>query len=116
MLPLRQLKLPLLPLRGCARELGQPGFGPPDSGTDTRPESIPPTAIPGPPQPVPAFRTGDGHRPAAQEKESPRTSDTVRRRGRGPPPPKKRRGVPPAVWRGGRRGDCSPSRGTCPAV
>ncbi|CAB1422654.1 unnamed protein product [Pleuronectes platessa] len=36
--------------------------------------SLPPTAVPGPLQPVPAFRTADGLRPAAQEKESPRTS------------------------------------------
>ncbi|CAB1421233.1 unnamed protein product [Pleuronectes platessa] len=36
MLMLRQLKLPLLPLRGCAGELGlsQPSFGPPDSATE----------------------------------------------------------------------------------
>ncbi|CAB1444791.1 unnamed protein product [Pleuronectes platessa] len=84
------------------------------TGTDTPPESPPPTTVPGPLQPVHAFRTGDGHRPAVQEKKR----DAVRRRGRGPP--KKRRGgprtEPPAAWRGGQRGDCSPSRGTCPAV
>ncbi|CAB1457458.1 unnamed protein product [Pleuronectes platessa] len=83
-----------------------------------RPESLPPTPVPGPPptgplQPIPAFRTADEHRPAAQEKRE-------RRRREAPPDehlpsPKKRRGVPhtepPAAWRGGRRGECIPSRG-----
>ncbi|CAB1430420.1 unnamed protein product [Pleuronectes platessa] len=87
---------------------------------NTRPEPLPLTAVPGPLQ-RPAFRTTDRHRPAAQEKDRPRTSDAVRRRGRGPPPPQKKRcGVPhtepPATWRGGGRGNCSPSRGTCQAV
>ncbi|CAB1435131.1 unnamed protein product [Pleuronectes platessa] len=57
-------------------------------GTDMHPESLPPTAVPGPLQPVPAFRTADRHRPAVQEKESPRTTDAVRHRVRGPPPKK----------------------------
>ncbi|CAB1419333.1 unnamed protein product [Pleuronectes platessa] len=70
---------------------------------DKRPESLSPPALPSPLQPVPAFCTGDGHRPAAQEKESPRTSDAVRRR-------------TPSLRRRGEEDDCSPSRGTCPAV
>ncbi|CAB1437076.1 unnamed protein product [Pleuronectes platessa] len=72
----------------------------------TRPESPPPTAVPGPLQ-RPAFRTGGGHHPAVQEKESPRTTEAVRHHRRGPPPPKKLRDVPhagsPEAWRGGRR-------------
>ncbi|CAB1460629.1 unnamed protein product [Pleuronectes platessa] len=72
-----------------------------------------------PPYPVPS--NGPPSAPAGdtavQEKESPRTTDAVRHRRRGPPPSKKRRGVPlagsPEAWRGGRRGDCSPSHGTC---
>ncbi|CAB1414482.1 unnamed protein product [Pleuronectes platessa] len=48
----------------------------------TRPESLPLTLVPGPLQPVPAFRTADGHRAAAQEK-------------RERPPHQQRREAPP---------------------
>ncbi|CAB1432800.1 unnamed protein product [Pleuronectes platessa] len=39
-----------------------------------RPELLPPTAVPGPLQPAPAYCTADGHRPARQDKGPP-TSD-----------------------------------------
>ncbi|CAB1419568.1 unnamed protein product [Pleuronectes platessa] len=74
----------------------------------------PPYPVPsnGPPS-APATHTA----PRSKRKKAPAP---LRHRGRGPPPGKKCRGMPhaesPAAWRGGRRGDCSPSRGTCPVV
>ncbi|CAB1425292.1 unnamed protein product [Pleuronectes platessa] len=75
----------------------------------------PPYPVPsnGPPS-APATDTA----PRSKRKKAPRTTDAVRHSGIGPPPPKKNVEAcrTPSLRRRGEEGDCSPSRGTCPAV
>ncbi|CAB1440846.1 unnamed protein product [Pleuronectes platessa] len=70
--PLRDRRVPLSVAEGNASRVAsrvQTRVQSRIQSPDTRPESLPPTAVPGPLQ-RPAFRTGDGHRPTVQEKES----------------------------------------------
>ncbi|CAB1428697.1 unnamed protein product [Pleuronectes platessa] len=111
-----QTELPDQNVVGGAKFVWHPGYWSAPFETDTRPESPPPTAVPGPLQ-RPAFRTGGGNHPAVQEKESPRTTDAVRHSGIGPPPQKNVEACrTPSLPRRGEEGDCSPSHRTCPAV
>ncbi|CAB1429788.1 unnamed protein product [Pleuronectes platessa] len=74
----------------------------------------PPYPVPsnGPPS-APATDTA----PRSKRKKAPRTTDAVRHSGIGPPPPKNLEACrTPSLRRRGEEGDCSPSRGTCPAV
>ncbi|CAB1426571.1 unnamed protein product [Pleuronectes platessa] len=75
----------------------------------------PPYPVPsnGPPS-APATDTA----PWSKRKKAPSSTDAVRHSGIGPPPPKKNLEAcrTPSLRRRGEEGDCSPSRGTCPAV
>ncbi|CAB1449879.1 unnamed protein product [Pleuronectes platessa] len=74
----------------------------------------PPYPVPsnGPPS-APATDTA----PRSKRKKAPRTTDAVRHSGIGPPPQKNVEACrTPSLRRRGEEGDCSPSRGTCPAI